>query len=236
VGKADLSVNGARGPVRAVIFDLDGVLVDSEPNYFESERRLLADYGIDFTPVMKRPYIGMSTKEMLDDVVPRFGIPERVDVLLARKNTYYLDIAARASTVYAETRHLLQLLYRRGYPLALASGSSPDVIDVVLSAAGLLDLFDLVVSAESVARGKPAPDLFLAAARGLGVEPAGCVVLEDSSHGVRAAISAGMRCIAIPYLLDAPLDESFSGAHLLIGTGMAGLRADDVFEWIRSQN
>jgi HAD superfamily hydrolase (TIGR01509 family) len=223
------------GPVRAVIFDLDGVIVDSEPNYFESERRLLADYGIDFTPELKRPYIGMGTREMLDDVVPRFGIPDPIDVLLARKNAYYLDIASRTTTVYEQTYQLVLLLHRHGYPLALASGSSPEVIDVVLTAAGLRDRFDVTVSAEQVDRGKPAPDLFLAAAKQLRVVAEGCVVIEDSSYGVRAALAAGMRCIAVPYLPDPPFDESFQTAHLLIGSGMADLRPDEVFAWIRSQ-
>lgn len=223
-----------QGPVRAVIFDLDGVLVDSEPNYFESERRLLADYGIRFTAQMKRPYIGMSTKEMLNDIASCFGIPERVDVLVARKNAYYLDIAARSTKVYPQTRRLLMLLHEHGYPLAVASGSSPDVIDVVLSAARLKGYFDVLVSAESVSRGKPAPDLFLVTAGRLDVEPEACVVIEDSSYGVQAAIAAGMRCIAIPYVLDAPLDEHFSAADLLVNEGMTGLRPDKVFAWIRS--
>jgi beta-phosphoglucomutase family hydrolase len=223
------------GPVRAVIFDLDGVIVDSEPNYFESERRLLADYGIDFTPELKRPYIGMGTREMLDDIVPRFGIPDPVNVLLARKNAYYLDIASHATMVYEQTYQLVLRLHGQGYPLALASGSSPEVIDVVLAAVGLRDRFTFTVSAEQVDRGKPAPDLFLAAAKQLGVVPEDCVVIEDSSPGVQAALSAGMRCIAVPYLPDPPLDESFHAAHLLIDAGMASLQPDEVFAWIRSQ-
>lgn len=224
----------APGPVRAVIFDLDGVLVDSEPNYLESERRLLADYGIRFTERMKRPYIGMSTKEMLDDLASCLGIPERVDVLLTRKNAYYLGIAARSTKAYPQTRRLLMLLHEHGYPLAVASGSSPDIIDIVLSAARLNGYFDVVMSAESVARGKPAPDLFLATARRLDIEPQGCLVIEDSSYGVQAAIAAGMRCVAIPYVLDAPLDEPFFAADLLISSGMTGLQPDEVFMWIRS--
>ena len=228
------SSGAAPGPVRAVIFDLDGVLVDSEPNYLESEQRLLADYGIQFTARMKRPYIGMSTREMLDDVASRFAIPERTDVLLARKNAYYLEIAARSTKTYPQTRRLLTLLHEHGYPLAVASGSSPDVIEVVLSAARLNGYFDVLLSADSVARGKPAPDLFLATASRLNVEPQGCLVIEDSSYGVQAAIAAGMRCIAIPYVLDAPLDDQFAAADLLVSTGMTDLRPEEAFAWIRS--
>src|SRR5260370_6013346 len=228
------SSRAVHGPVRAVIFDLDGVLVDSEPNYLESEQRLLADYGIRFTAQMKRQYIGMGTREMLDDVASRFGIPERVDVLVARKNAYYLEIAAGSTKPYPQPRRLLMLLHEHGYPLAVASGSSADVIEAVLSAASLSGYFDALLSAESVARGKPAPDLFLAAARRLDIEPEGCLVIEDSSYGVQAAIAADMRCIAVPYVLDAPLDDQFSAADLLVSTGMTGLRPDEAFAWIRS--
>lgn len=221
--------------VRGAIFDLDGVLVDSEPNYFRSERVLLAEYGVDFTPEMKRPYIGMSTMEMLDDVVLRFGIAEPVGTLLSRKNAHYLEIAAGGTPAYPQTRRLVELLHGAGYPLALASGSSPEVIDTVLAGAGLLRYFDVVVSAEAVPRGKPAPDLFLEAARTLDIPPRECVVVEDSEYGVAAAAGAGMRCVAIPYLFDAPLAEAFHSADLLITGGMTGMNPDAVFEWVRSQ-
>jgi beta-phosphoglucomutase family hydrolase len=221
--------------VGAVIFDLDGVLVDSEPNYFEAERLLLAEHGVEFTEADKRPYIGMSTLAMLEDVVPRYGIGAPVAELLERKNALYLELAARFTVVYEQTSALVRALHGR-YPLALASGSSPAVIDVVLAAAGLREYFDVVISAESVERGKPHPDLFLEAARQLGVPPGDCVVVEDSSYGVQAAIAAGMRCIAVPYLVDAPLDEAFSAAHLLVEEGMTRFDADEALAWIESRN
>ncbi|TDB82451.1 HAD family phosphatase [Micromonospora sp. KC721] len=228
--------HGAWEPaVRGVIFDLDGVLVDSEPNYFAAERRLLADHGVDFTVEMKRPYIGMSTREVIVDLVRRFGLPEPVDVLIERKNAHYLELASRATTVYPQTSRLLTLLHERGYPVALASGSSPEVIEVVLNAAGLRKLFNVVVSADAVPRGKPAPDLFLAAANQLGVPPEGCVVLEDSAPGVRAALAAGMRCVAVPYLPDDPLDPVYRSADLLIADGMSGFRAEEVFDWLTTR-
>ncbi len=103
----------------------------------------------------------------------------------------------------------------------------------MLGDAGLLDRFQVVISAEEVEHGKPAPDLFLAAARRLGAEPADCVVIEDSDPGVRAAHAAGMRCIAVPYLPDQPLARSYHDADLLIAGGMGALDPDDVLAWIR---
>lgn len=230
------SVIGTGGPVtQAVIFDLDGVLVDSEPNYLAAERMLLADHGIDFTEEMKRPYIGWSTREMIVDLVSRFDLTEQVDALVARKNAYYLTLAAGATRVYPPTRRLLTRLREYGMPVALASGSSPEVIDVVLGSAGLRHLFDVVMSADSVRLGKPAPDLFLATAGRLGVPSAHCVVLEDSSPGVRSAIAAGMRCVAIPYLPDEPLDPVYRQADLLVEGGMGEFRPEDVFAWMTGE-
>lgn len=220
--------------IRAVIFDLDGVLVDSEPNYLESERILLGRHGITFTAEMKVPYIGMSTKEMLEHVKNEFGLTTALVTLLEEKNAIYLQLAAEHTQVNAPMRDLVQLLREHGYPLALASGSSPAAIDVVLSHAGLGAAFDVVVSAEAVRRGKPEPDLFLAAATRLGVQPAACVVIEDSGYGVTAARRAGMRCIAIPYGDTLAMGGAFAEADLLLSGPMANIDALSILGWIRS--
>ena len=218
----------------AAIFDLDGVLVDSEPNYLAAERDLLAGYGIDFTQELKRPYIGWGTRDMLVDVAARYGIGDPVDDLVERKNAAYLELTRRHVVGYPGTREILLGLRADGLPAALASGSSPEVIAVILAALDLTGAFDVVVSAEQVERGKPAPDLFLEAARRLGVPEGGCVVFEDSEAGVRAALAAGMRCVAIPYLPDPPLPEPFHRAHLLVEGGMPALDPAAVLAWLRS--
>jgi beta-phosphoglucomutase family hydrolase len=218
----------------AAIFDLDGVLVDSEPNYLAAERDLLAGYGIDFTEDLKRPYIGWGTRDMLVDVAARYGIDDSVDDLVERKNAAYLELTRRHVVGYPGTREILLGLRADGLPTALASGSSPEVIAVILATLGLTGAFDAVVSAEQVERGKPAPDLFLEAARRLGVPPGGCVVFEDSEAGVRAALAAGMRCVAIPYLPEPPLAEPFHRAHLLVEGGMPRLDPGAVLAWLRA--
>ncbi len=107
-----------------MIFDLDGVLVDSEPAYLAAERRLLAEYGVDFTAELKRPYIGWSTREMLQDVAVRFAIAEPLTALADRKNAYYLQaIQAGGAVIYPQTRRLVELLETAAVPLAVASGS-----------------------------------------------------------------------------------------------------------------
>jgi HAD superfamily hydrolase (TIGR01509 family) len=222
-----------REPIQAVIFDLDGVLVDSEPNYLESERILLGAHGITFTAGMKVPYIGMSTREMLARVVVEFGLEAPLGTLVDQKNAIYLRLAAVHTPVNAPMRTLLELLHHHEYPLALASGSSAAAIEVVLSHTGLGSFFDVVVSADSVARGKPEPDLFLEAAQRLGVIPAACLVVEDSGYGVTAARRAGMRCIAIPYRGELSMNDAFAEADLLLGDSMANVDGAAVFAWIR---
>jgi len=111
------------GAVQAVIFDLDGVLVDGEPNYFAAERRLLAAYGVDFTEEMKRPYIGRSTREVIAELVSRFHLPDDPDVLVERKNAYHLELVASATTVYPQTSRLLVRLREVGYAVARRGSS-----------------------------------------------------------------------------------------------------------------
>lgn len=216
----------------AVIFDLDGVLVDSEPNYLASEQILLADFGIDFTEQMKVQYIGLSTREMLDRVAAEHSLTTPVDELVDRKNEIYELLAGTHTPVNEPMRELAELLRRNGFPLAVASGSSPGALRGVLEVTDLARYFDVIMSADDVPRGKPAPDLFLAAAAKLGVEPLSCVVVEDSAYGVEAALAAGMRCVAIPYRPDLAGAEVFTQADLLVVGGMANVDPEAVYAFI----
>jgi beta-phosphoglucomutase family hydrolase len=218
--------------VRAVIFDLDGVLVDSEPLLYEAERLMLAEHGIDLTPEMKRPFIGLGGREILEAFAETFGLDADIDVLADRKMSLYRTLLATVSG-FAATADLARSLHDAGVPVAVASGSTPEAIEAALKAIGLRELFDVVVSVEEVSSGKPAPDVFLEAARRLRVAPAACVVVEDAIPGVRAARAAGMRCIAIPSVPD-PLHEDFATVDLLVAGGMEGARAEEMLAWIRA--
>ena len=192
----------------SVIFDLDGTLVDSEPNYYEAGRQTLAAHGVpDFTWADHERYVGISTQETVTRWKSLYGLRASVAELLADKNRRYLALARTATRVYPEMRAFVELLAAEGVPMAVASGSSAAAIDAILAGTGLDAYLRTTVSADEVDRGKPAPDVFLEAARRLGAEPAHCVVLEDAAPGAAAAHAAGMRCIAIPYLAaqaDAP--------------------------------
>ncbi|MGA8942536.1 MAG: HAD family phosphatase, partial [Thermoactinomyces sp.] len=145
--------------IQAVIFDLDGTLIDSEPNYFEAERKLLAEYGINhFDFEMKKRYVGKSTKDIFQDLKKKYCIEESLETLIKKKNKYYLDIARNNTVVFPEMRNFLNMLKENNYPLALASGSSPEIIEEILLITQLNGIFDVILSSESINKGKPAPD------------------------------------------------------------------------------
>ncbi|WP_369256032.1 HAD family hydrolase [Streptomyces sp. R35] len=217
----------------SVIFDLDGTLVDSEPNYFEAGRQTLAGQGItDFTWADHERYVGISTQETLSLWKERYGLSAPLDTLLAEKNRRYLELARAATHVYPEMRKFVELLAAEGVPMAVASGSSPEAIEAILAGSGLASHLTTVVSADEVAHGKPAPDVFLEAARRLGAAPADCVVMEDAAPGAAAAHAAGMRCIAIPYVAAHADDPAFATAGLLLRGGQADFTARSAYDWL----
>jgi HAD superfamily hydrolase (TIGR01509 family) len=220
-------------PAPPVLFDLDGTLVDSEPNYYEAGRRLLARYGVpDFSWEDHTRFIGIGTRETLTVLRDEYAIQAPVDELLAGKNALYLELAGSSTTAFPEMRALVERLYADGVPMAVASGSSRAAISATLAVTGLAAYLPLYVSAEEVGRGKPAPDVFLEAARRLGVAPDTCVVLEDAVPGVRAAHAAGMRCVAVPDVHAAADGAAFGKAELLFPGGHAEFTAAAVLDWL----
>ncbi|MEV4075984.1 HAD family hydrolase [Nonomuraea fuscirosea] len=179
------------------MFDLDGVLVDSEPVWEEVRRAFVADHGGAWQPDTQSRLMGMSTPEWAAylhelgvDLPPDEIARGVVDQMAAR---YRDEVPLMPGAVEAVRR-----LSERT-TLGLASSSPRRLIDVVLDAAGLTESFAATVSTEEVPRGKPAPDGYLEAARRIGADPGGCVAVEDSSNGLRSAYAAGMRVIAVPH-------------------------------------
>ncbi|MEU5320028.1 HAD family phosphatase [Streptomyces sp. NPDC021056] len=217
----------------SVIFDLDGTLVDSEPNYYEAGRQILAEHGVpDFTWAEHERYVGISTLETVGLWKREYGLDASVEELFAAKNRRYLELARANTPVYPEMRKFVELLASEGVPTAVASGSSPQAIEAILRGTGLDAFLRTVVSADEVERGKPAPDVFLEAARRLGADPAHCVVLEDAAPGAAAAHAAGMRCIAIPYVAAQADAPEFTTASLLLRGGQAEFTARSAYDWI----
>jgi HAD superfamily hydrolase (TIGR01509 family) len=182
----------------AVIFDMDGVLVDSEPLHFESTARLLADFGVRFTEQENDQFLGWTDRAMFDALVDRHQLAVSPGDLAARRLTLILERISRAVPVMPGVPDVPRRLVADGYRLAVASSAARALIRAVLEALKISALFATVVSSEEVARGKPAPDVFLEAARRLEVPPVRCLVVEDSRNGMLAAKAAGMACAAIP--------------------------------------
>ena len=223
-------------PVKAVIFDLDGTLIDSEGNYYEADRRLMKSYGIALTPAMKHKYVGTGNLEMLRDLKKKHNIDDPIESMLTKKNNLYIEIASAGTKVYPEMIKFIEMLKRSGFPIAIASGSSPGVLEKIVSLTGLGKYFNIIVSAESVMRGKPFPDVFLEASRRLGADPLTCLVVEDAAAGVEAAGRAFMPCIAIPFQTDLPLPDSFLAADLLFKKGINSFRAGAAYKWVMKRH
>ncbi|MBU0927836.1 MAG: HAD family phosphatase [Spirochaetes bacterium] len=227
----------ARRRVAAVLFDMDGTLLDSEPAYFESDRAFLSAYGIDYDEALNASFIGRGSMEMMRALARSFPDSPLGDVPLEErirlKDEAYSRFAPARVAPFPASVALAKALAGMGVPLAIASGSSPDVIAVMLEASGLGGLFPVRVSSAEVPRGKPAPDIFIEAARRCGVAPEACLVLEDSRYGVAAALAAGMACVALP-APGSPGPEDFAVADMVVEGGAAALDHEAVlrrFAW-----
>lgn len=228
------AMSSSRTPAPWVIFDLDGTLVDSEPNYYEAGRRLLSRYGVqDYDWEKHTRFIGIGTRETLTVLRAEYGIEAPVEELLAGKNALYLELAGASTKVFPQMQLLVERLHEDGVVMAVASGSSRAAIGATLAVTGLDAYIRLYVSAEEVARGKPEPDVFLEAARRLGAEPADCVVLEDAVPGVEAAHAAGMRCIAVPFAEGIAGEAAFATAELLFPGGQDEFTAQALLDRLR---
>jgi HAD superfamily hydrolase (TIGR01509 family) len=181
----------------AVIFDLDGVLMDSEQRWNAAKEALVRETGGHWRDEAPSVMMGMSSSEWAAYLRDTLGVPMDVDAISR-------DVVRRMEEGYRRALPLLpgadqavRSLADR-WPLGLASSSNREIIDLVLELTGFGDAFRATVSSEEVEHGKPAPDVYLEAAQELGVEPARCVAIEDSGNGLRAADAAGMTVIAVP--------------------------------------
>jgi HAD superfamily hydrolase (TIGR01509 family) len=195
--------------VRAALFDLDGTLVDTERQTGEALARLIARYGYVLAGDERDFVVGHSWVEIHELLSARHpGFAERLplEMLMAEAVAEREPLVADV-TPLPGAAELVKRLHER-VPLGLVSGSSRGEIRQVLRGSGLLDYFGVWLGAEDTGRGKPAPDGYLEAARRLAVPPTGCLVLEDSNAGIRAAKAAGMRCVALRQANFAGHDQS----------------------------
>jgi HAD superfamily hydrolase (TIGR01549 family) len=197
----------------AIIFDMDGVIVDSEPLHERAFRHVFAEIGHAETHGVDFPsYYGKSDVQVWRDFIARHQSPHTLAELLGRKERHFANFIVAEEPIFDGLPELLERCAAR-WPVGLASGSRHATINSVLALRGLRRHFRAIVSSEDVPHGKPAPDVFLRAAELLGVAPAECVVIEDSAAGVTAGRAAGMTVIGITNSLPA---EKIAHAHHVV--------------------
>jgi pseudouridine-5'-monophosphatase len=204
-------------PPTHVIFDLDGTLVDTEPLYTQAAERILARFGKIFDLGIKRQIMGGGPLVGARFVVEHLGLPISAEQYLTEREALLREACGTARAMPGAIA-LIEALSARGIPLAIGTSSSRELCQVKLEAQPFGGRFQVIACSDDpgVLQAKPAPDIFLKAAEGLGAEPARCLVFEDSSKGVMAARAAGMEVIAV---VDATMrGEDYSGALRVVGS------------------
>jgi HAD superfamily hydrolase (TIGR01509 family) len=202
--------------IAAVVFDLDGVIIDTEEVWEDVRRAYVAEYGRQFLPDSQSRMMGMSTPEWSAHLSVDVGVPRTPEQVAS-------DVLDRMAARYRESLPLIpgsvEAVRRLAgrFTLALASSSARVLIDQVLATAGLADVFRVTLSTEEVPRGKPWPDVYLEAVSRLGLAPSVCAAVEDSSNGLRSAAAAGLAVIAVPHGVYPPAPDALAKATLVIG-------------------
>ncbi|MEW6095248.1 MAG: HAD family phosphatase [bacterium] len=199
--------------IKAVIFDMDGLMVDTEPLYSVAMSQIAEKRGKCFTLDIKQKVMGRLPIESLTIFKEQLGLNESPEKLLEEREEIYGKILAQNVKPMPGLFSILELLSKMSIRKAIASSSQRVWIDLIVNKLGILDQFEIIVCGQEVKHGKPKPDIYLLAAKKLNLNPEQCLVLEDAVSGVEAAKSANMKCIAIPNQFTQGLD--FSNADLV---------------------
>jgi HAD superfamily hydrolase (TIGR01509 family) len=206
--------------VQAVIFDMDGVIVNSEPYSMQALIDILRQYGVAPTEDDLRRSYGRRVRDDFVDYFAKYGVTADVTIAIAHKHARYYHLAAGHLRPFPGVMPLFKRLRDRGYRLALASSGDRVKVAFGMQALELSCLFETVVTGDDVSHSKPDPEIYLTAAQRIGVPPAVCIAIEDAPAGVEAAKRAGMRCIAVT--------NSVPGTQLLKADLIVDSLADDL--------
>ncbi|NCO33146.1 MAG: hypothetical protein AUJ92_06375 [Armatimonadetes bacterium CG2_30_59_28] len=199
----------------AVIFDLDGVIVDSAEPHFISWQRLARENGLGMSAELFHETFGQPNSQVLPRLFDRYLCKSEIDRYSHRKEELYRDIVREAVVVFPGALDLIHKLKSAGHRLAMGTSAPPENVELVVELLELGDVFDAMVTSRDVAHGKPNPEVFTIAAERLGTPPGRCVVIEDAIAGVEAARAAGMTCIAVTTTHPA---ESLQEADWIVGS------------------
>ena len=185
-------------PFRAVIFDLDGVLADSEPWWNEIDKKLLGEYGVTYHGEYHRNVLGVSYRVAVEFYKEAFGLSAPTEELMRRRGEIAAEFFASRVGLFPSTKATLEKLRQMNLHLAVATSSVSASARPFLDRHELTAFFDVIVTGEEIERGKPQPDIYLRAAEKLGITADACLVIEDALSGIAAGKAAGMRVAAIP--------------------------------------
>lgn len=213
--------------IQAVIFDMDGVIIDSEPLYYQIQKGFFKDLGFTVSKIEYDTFIGAGMQLMWEKLCSKHNLSFTVEQLIKMNNDLIYKTFNNSDSLQAAEgfNSFLTSIKEMGMKTAVASSTSKKVINVILSRLGIIHEFDVIISSEEVLQGKPEPDIFIEAAGRLMLDPANCVVIEDSTNGVRAAGKAGMRCIGFSNINSG--NQDLSSANIIV-TSFSGIDLDNL--------
>ncbi|QQY80324.1 HAD superfamily hydrolase (TIGR01509 family)/HAD superfamily hydrolase (TIGR01549 family) [Keratinibaculum paraultunense] len=180
--------------MKAIIFDMDGVIIDSEPLHCKLEREILKELGGKITEEEHNAFIGTTDYHMWSILKEKFNIKKPVDEIIQMKKERFIKNIHMLNLV-DNVEEFIEKLHKKGYPMGLASSNNRKIVNLIVNKFKLDKYFNVIISGEDVSKGKPHPEIFLKTAEKMGVEPHNCLVIEDAKNGVIAAKAAGMKCI-----------------------------------------
>ena len=183
--------------LEAVLFDMDGVIIDSEPLWSDAEKQLLARRNLPYSPSLKTAMMGRDARGAVGYLIEHYSLADSLGELIEERNQLIAELFKEHLKAIPGALDLVRSVIAASIMTGLVSSSPKPLVELALEKLGTTGLFDLTLSGDQVVRGKPAPDIYITAAEKLGVKPEYCLVIEDAPHGVAAAKDAGMCCLAI---------------------------------------